>query len=104
MKKLAVVCSAIFLSLCLTSCEVHWFEKSYDVPWWVIAIPTLLILAAAWFFAGKAIAKKEYRCSKCQTDFYPVWWKAAFSVHVNDDRVFKCPHCGRKGFCKPTDN
>lgn len=104
MKKISFVFSVLFLPLCLTSCEVHWFDESYDVHWWVIAIPTLLILAAAWFFDGKAISKKEYRCPKCQRNFYPTWWKAAFSVHLNDDRVFKCPHCGRKGFCKPADD
>ena len=102
MKKIAFVCSVLFLTLCLTSCEVHWFGKSYDTPWWTIAIPVTLIFVATWFFAGKIIAKKEYRCPKCQKNFHPTWWKAAFSVHVNDDRVFQCPHCGKKSLCKPT--
>ena len=102
MRRLMLVVFAVFLTPCLTSCEVHWFDQSYDVPWWVVAIPTALIFVATWFFAGKIIAKKEYRCPKCQKNFHPTWWKAAFSVHVNDDRVFKCPHCEKKSLCKPT--
>ena len=103
MRRLMLVVFAVFLTPCLTSCEVHWFNQSYDVPWWTIAIPVTLIFVVTWFFAGKIIAKKEYRCPKCQKNFYPTWWKAAFSIHINDDRVFKCPHCGRKGFCKRSD-
>ena len=55
-----------FFMLCLTSCEVHWFGKSYDTPWWTIAIPVTLIFVATWFFAGGMIYYrlrhgKEYR-------------------------------------------
>lgn len=103
MKKIAIFFSMAFLSLFLTSCEVHWFDQSYEVAWWVVAIPTVLILAAAFFFAGKGISKTEYRCTHCQETFYPTWSKAAFSVHVGNDRVFKCPHCGKKDFCKRAD-
>ncbi len=103
MKKLAFGFSIFLLPLCLTSCEVHWFSKKYDVPWWWIAIPTLLFFFCICFFAGKRISKKEYVCPICQKTFYPKWWQAAFSIHVNEDRVFKCPCCGRKGFCKPSN-
>lgn len=103
MKKMTAFFSMLFLTLCLTSCEVHWFDKSYEVAWWVVAIPPVLILAAAWFFAGKVIAQTEYKCPECQETFYPAWWKAAFSVHIGNNRAFKCPHCGKKNFCKPAD-
>ena len=31
MKKIAIFFSMAFLSLFLTSCEVHWFDQSYEV-------------------------------------------------------------------------
>ena len=83
----------------LTSCEVNWFDQQYDVAWWVIAVPVVVFSAIVWFAAGKHIASKKYFCPKCNKSFYPKWWHAAISIHMNDDRVFRCPHCGRKGFC-----
>ena len=79
--------------------KVNWFDQQYDVPWWVIAVPVIIISLIAWIAAGKYIASKKYACPKCSKTFYSKWWKAAFSIHMNDDRVFKCPHCGRKGVC-----
>lgn len=89
----------IALALSLVSCQVNWFDRQYDVPWWGIAVPILIFLAIAFFAVGKHIASKKYVCPKCNKTFYPKWWQTAFSIHMNDDRVFKCPHCGRKGFC-----
>ncbi|MBE6671495.1 MAG: hypothetical protein E7593_04750 [Ruminococcaceae bacterium] len=83
----------------LTSCQVNWFDTSYDVPWWVITLPVLIFSLIVWIVAGKHIASKKYICPKCNQTFYPKWWKAAISIHSNDKRVFRCPHCGRKGFC-----
>jgi len=99
MKKAAIVWLMLVLPLSLTSCKVNWFDQQYDVPWWVIAVPVVMLSAIVFFVAGKHIASKEYVCPKCNKTFHPKWWKAAFSIHMNDDRVFKCPHCGRKGFC-----
>lgn len=99
MKKAAIVWLMLVLPLSLTSCKVNWFDQQYDVPWWVIAVPVVMLSAIVFFVAGKHIASKEYVCPKCNKTFHPKWWKAAFSIHMNDDRVFKCPHCGRKEFC-----
>lgn len=99
MKKVVIVWIMIVLSLSLTSCKVNWFDQQYDVPWWVIAVPVVIISAIVFFALGKHISSKKYICPKCNKAFYPKWWQAAFSIHANDDRVFKCPHCGEKGFC-----
>ena len=99
MKKIAFVILTIVLVFSLTSCKVNWFDQQYDVPWWAIAIPVFVFSAIVLFVAGKHIASKKYVCPKCNKSFYPKWWQAALSIHMNDDRVFKCPHCGRKGFC-----
>ncbi len=100
MKKIVV----LFVLLCsmtalLTSCQVNWFGKHYEVSWWVIAVPVVVFSAIVWIVAGKHIASKKYVCPKCNQTFNPKWWRATVSIHMNDDRVFKCPHCGRKGFC-----
>lgn len=100
MKKKLFIFLLCMSALLLSSCEVHWFHKSYDVAWWVVAIPTFLIVLITLVLAGTIIASHKYVCPKCGGTFYPNRWQAAFSIHINNDRVFKCPHCGRKGFCK----
>jgi len=99
MKKIALIFVTVALSFSLTSCKVNWFDKHYDVQWWVIAIPVIIFFAIVCFAAGKIIASKKYVCPECNKEFYPKWWNAALSVHINDDRVFKCPHCKKKSFC-----
>jgi len=99
MKKISFVLLTIVLVFSLTSCKVNWFDQQYDVPWWAVAIPVLVFSVIVLFVASKHITSKKYVCPKCNKSFYPKWWQAVFSIHMNDDRVFKCPHCGRKGFC-----
>ncbi len=92
-----LLCSIVIL---LTSCKVNWFDKQYDVPWWTVALPVVAIFLITWVVAGRHIASKTYVCPQCNHTFSPKWWKAAFTVHVNSDRVFKCPHCGKRSFCR----
>ena len=99
MKKVFLSSLFIISTFLLSSCQVNWFGSHFDVPWWAIAIPVLVFSAIVLFVAGKHLASKKYVCPKCNKSFYPKWWQAALSIHMNDDRVFKCPHCGRKGFC-----
>ena len=99
-KRIGIFIFAVCLTmLSLTSCTVNWFDRTYEVPWWVIVIPSALIVVISLWLAGKHIASQEYICPECGKKFYPKWHQAAFSVHMNDDRVLKCPHCGKKGFC-----
>ncbi len=83
----------------LTSCQAHWFDKQFTVPWYVIVVPSIAIVLIAWFTATKHIISQKYVCPECGKTFYPKWKDSAFSVHMNDNRVLKCPHCGKKGFC-----
>ena len=99
MKKILNFCYVISVLLSLTSCDVHFGATHYAVPWWYIAIFSTLICLIAFPVAGKHLAKKKYVCQKCGKTFHPKWYVAMFSVHINDDRLFKCPHCGKKGFC-----
>lgn len=103
MKKMLYSFSCLGILFFLTSCDVHFGTTHYDVPWWYIAIPTAifstLICLIAFPVAGKHLAKKKYVCQKCGKTFHPKWYVAMFSIHINDDRLFKCPYCGQKGFC-----
>ena len=100
-KKLYVLCVLLcILTLLLTSCKVNWFDKQYDVPWWVIAIP-VTIWSLAWLIGGSFyIASKKYVCPSCARAFSPKWYQAMFSIHINDDRIFRCPYCGKRSFCR----
>ena len=83
----------------LSSCKVNMIDRQYEVPWWVIAIPVVIFVIIALVVAGKCIASKKYVCPECNGTFKPKWWNASLSLHSNDERVFKCPHCGKKNFC-----
>lgn len=102
MKKLTVIHLTAVLSLCLASCEVHAFNQTFEAPWWLIAIPYALFVIAVTYFAGRHIASIKYVCPHCGKRFYPKPWAAAFSMHVNDLRVFRCPHCKEKNLCNPS--
>ena len=42
-KKIFLIAVLIcIMILSLTSCQVNWFDRHYDVPWWMIAITTFL--------------------------------------------------------------
>jgi DNA-directed RNA polymerase subunit RPC12/RpoP len=99
MKKVICFTTLFFMSITLCSCEVHFGSTSYDVPWWVIAVPVIIFSAVVFYIAGKIISKKKYTCPSCGHTFHPKWWKSMFSVHINSERVFRCPHCGKKDFC-----
>ena len=82
--------------LLFSSCKVNWFDRTYDVPWWVIAIPVVLILVVAHVY----VVTKTYRCPKCKTVFRPKWCSCSAWIHYLGDRLTKCPKCGFRGFCK----
>ena len=98
-KKILSLLFILHTALFLTSCRVNWFGTSYDVAWWTVALPVTVFVLIVWAAAGRYISSKNYVCPKCGKTFYPKWWAATFSVHINDDRLFKCPHCGKRGFC-----
>lgn len=87
---------SIFL---LTSCKVNWFGSSFDVPWYFVAIPVLLILIAAYL----VLISGTYICPECKSEIKPKWYQFSVCLHLDDKRVVKCPQCGRKGFCERKD-
>ena len=96
MKKLLLILSTLTLTLALTSCTVNWFGETREAPWYVIAIPVVLILVIGYII----IMSKTFICPKCNTEFKPKWYQLSATLHYMDTRVGKCPKCGYKGFCK----
>ena len=101
MKKIILAVTAVALLLNLTACEVHWYHKTYDVPWYVIAIPVVAFSMIMFAIAGTVISGKRYTCPICGHRFHPSFWVAVVSIHVGSDRYFKCPRCGKRSFCPP---
>lgn len=99
MKKIFLSIFTIAIMLTLCSCEVHFFNLRYDVPWWAIAIPVAIFTIVTFIISGCVLSKKKYCCPNCNKTFNPKWYRVAFSAHINDDRTLKCPHCGKRGLC-----
>ncbi len=100
MKKLVLSFMFLVSALVLTSCKVNWFGQTYDAPWYIILvstiIPAFVVIVAVYFF----IINATYICPECKTEFKPKWNHFYVTIHFDDERVAKCPKCGRKGFCK----
>ncbi len=45
------------------------------------------------------LVTRKYRCPRCAHVFRPKWNQFSIAIHNGDERVAKCPKCGRKGFC-----
>ncbi len=45
------------------------------------------------------LVTRTYRCPSCGHTFKPKWNEISVTIHLGDERVVRCPRCGRKGFC-----
>ncbi len=93
----------LVMSLSLTACEVHWGGNSYDVHWWVIAIPTILFSLLICVPVHRLLISKKYICSVCGKKFRPKWYAFSLWISYLDKHVAKCPHCGAKELCDHVD-
>lgn len=94
--KRAIPLTFMLTALMLNSCHVNWFTESYDVPWWMIAVPVVLILVISHIL----IVTHTYHCPDCGECFRPKWYEITVWFHSPRGRVMKCPKCGYSGFCK----
>lgn len=90
------------LLLCLTSCTVNWGTEQYQVSGYIL-VPILIIFSAILFtISTRLIMSYPFRCQKCGKTFHPQWQQAILSIHIGSSRLFRCPHCGHRGFCPPS--
>ena len=84
------------ITVSLSSCKVNWFGDTADVPWYFVAIPVLLICVLGYMI----IMSKTYICPHCQTEFKAKPYQLYVTIHMGNQRLAKCPNCGKKGFCQ----
>ncbi len=96
MKKIILVITLLTSMFMFSSCKVNWFGSSFNVPWYFIVIPVVVLFLVLYV----TIISKIYICSECKTEIKPKWYQLSVCIHHMDQRVVKCPKCGRKGFCK----
>lgn len=98
MKKIFILSDLIVLTLTLSGCTVNWFDKHYEVPWYVIAIPVIIIFVIAHIH----IMSRTYVCPECGTHFKPKWYQISAYFHFMGKRLIKCPSCKKTNYCKRT--
>ena len=96
MKKIFFAVAVLVTTLSLSSCTVNWFDRTIEVPWYAIAIPVAVIFVLSYLF----LMSFTYICPHCGTEFKAKPYQLSVTIHINKMRLAKCPHCGRKGFCK----
>ena len=96
MKKLLFAITLFTSTLLLSSCKVHWLGNAIDVPWYLVAIPIVLLLVVLYIF----MLSETYICPDCKTEIKPKWYQFSIAFQSGSKRVVKCPKCGRKGFCE----
>ena len=66
----------------------------------------IIVVGFAIFLALCFIALKiqqvagYYKCNKCNHTFVPSYKQVLVAMHVGRTRYVKCPHCGKKSWCK----
>lgn len=98
MKKILLLSATLVCALILCSCKVNWFGATYDVPWYVIAIPIAIIAVVGYFI----LMNTTFICPDCGEKFKPKWYQLSVCVHMGRKRLAKCPRCGRFGYCNKT--
>ncbi|MBQ7670134.1 MAG: hypothetical protein IJS45_05375 [Clostridia bacterium] len=103
MKRIITLAALVGGALCLSSCEVHFFTKTYDMPWWAVVLITVAIVVPILIAGAVFVCRSDYECGKCGKTFRPKWQQAIMSIHIGSDRRFRCPHCGKKSMCRKVD-
>ena len=87
----------IILVLCVAFCE-------FELP--LYAKILLVIFGVICFFVAIILAiildlkVGSFECRVCQHKFVPSIGQYVWGVHTITTRYLKCPHCGKKSFCK----
>ena len=62
MKKVFLSSLLIVSTLMLASCQVNWFGSHFDVPWYFIAVPVVVLFVVLYVI----MISKTYVCPKCK--------------------------------------
>ncbi len=86
----------------LTACTLRLSDTLYEVPWWIILSIVGAVILLILVPALKNTKRIWFTCPLCNRKFKPAAARILFSLHANDNRVLKCPHCGKRSMCAPS--
>ena len=78
--------------------------KYWNLPLW--AMIAMGVFGLTLFIVGCLFALMieqkagYYECKECHHRFVPTYSQVFLAPHVNRSRYMKCPHCGKKTYCK----
>lgn len=91
----------LLISLILIMISAALFEfmpLEWSVLLLILSIITFIIALAAAILLDYGAG--VYECKKCGQKFKPTFRAYVWGAHTLTTRYLKCPHCGKKCFCK----
>lgn len=91
----------LLISLILIMISAALFEfmpLEWSVLLVVLSSITFIIALAAAMLLDYGAGK--YECKKCGQKFKPTFGAYVWGAHTLTTRYLKCPHCGKKSFCR----
>ena len=70
--------------------------------WQIVAVIAIVIVfLIPCFYALKLeVSVGAYKCKKCGQEIVPTYTEALMAMHRGTTRHLKCPHCGKRTWCK----
>ena len=70
--------------------------------WQIVAVIAIVIVfLIPCFYALKLeVSVGAYKCKKCGQEIVPTYTEALMAMHMSTTRYLKCPHCGKRTWCK----
>lgn len=88
---------AIIFVLCAFLCE---FELPLYAKVLLIVFGSLIFITNILLAIILDIKVGAFECRKCHHKFIPTFSAYIWGMHIVTTRYLKCPHCGKKSFCK----
>jgi len=81
------------------------FLVAFLVPegvWQVVAILGLCVvfLIPCFYALRLEVSVGAYKCKKCGQEIVPTYSEALGAMHMGFTRYLRCPHCGKRTWCK----
>ncbi|MBQ7243911.1 MAG: helix-turn-helix domain-containing protein [Bacilli bacterium] len=78
--------------------------RYWDLPLWAMiamgAFGFVLFIIACLFALRIEQKAGYYECKECHHRFVPTYAQTLLAPHVHRSRYMKCPHCGKKTYCR----
>ena len=96
--------SCIFVIMCCVA--LIFIAALFPLPLWVrlliIGITLILVASDIAVILLVAVSTEIFACDKCGEKFVPTLSAYVLGIHTLHRRRLKCPHCGKKSWCKGT--